>query len=132
MHINLYGSADENGNITFEKIPAVYFVDSQTVAVSEIAIKWTNPVHTQFGTLSSTLIDRSPINIEQQLVYIYQNEESNFTHIATRHLAHYKIQCLSLQSSVFKLHLSKSVKIEKIYIQLAVNAGVQRIHTKAI
>ena len=129
MHINLFGSADKAGNVNFD-LPPVYFVDNQTVAVSGVFIKWKEIVKNQHGLLTSSLVDRSPINPQQQLLYIYQNEESNFTHIAPRHLARYKIQCPSLQSSVFNLHLSREVEIEKIYIQLTIDAGVQRIHKK--
>jgi len=130
MYINLYGSADEAGNINFD-LPPVYFVDNQTVAVSGVFIKWEETVENQYGLLTSSLVDRSPINPQQQLLYIYQNNRSDFIHFAPTQLTHYKIQCPSLQSSVFKLHLSKQVKIEKIHIQLTINAGVQRIHKKA-
>ena len=138
MHVNLYGSALPDSQkpnlykIVFDPLPPVYFINNQTVAVTELFIQWKGEVTHLSGELSSSLIDKSTVNQKQQLIFVYQKKKSDFTYISPTQIAEYKIQCHSLQSSEFTLQLTKAVKIEKIYIQLKINEGVQRVNKKKI
>ena len=127
MIINLNGIV-KNDNIVFEECP-VYFSGDQNVHVKELFVKWKKPVKNVYGYIESSLIDRSTVNLHQQLLFFQQRKESNYMYYTPTHISEYKIQCSSLQSSVFKFHSSEKEKIEKIYLQLEIsNARVQRIN----
>ena len=119
MIINLKGQV-KNDDIIFEECP-VYFENNQFVHVNEIFIKWKKPCKNVYGFIESSLIDRSPVNLDQQLLFFHQRKESNYMYYTPTHLAKYKIQCSALHSSLFKLHLSVQEKIEKIYLQLEIS-----------
>ena len=124
MIINLMGTVDDT-NINFDLTP-VYFEKNQYVHVNEIAIQWKKPQQDVFGSISSTLVDLSPVNMDQQIIFFRQHYESNYLHYSPTHVAKYKIQCPSLQASVFNISLSEKHEIEKIYLQLEItNARVQ-------
>ena len=118
MIINLNGTVSDD-KIEFNLCP-VYFERQQFVQINELAIQWKIPVKSIHGIISSSLIDLSPINYQQQLLFFHQCELSKFFHYAPTHRAKYKIQCASLQASVFNIQLSEKQEIEKIYIQLEV------------
>ena len=123
MIINLKGQV-KNDDIIFEECP-VYFENNQFVHVNEMFIKWKKPCKNVYGFIESSLIDRSPVNLDQQLLFFHQRKESNYMYYTPTHPAKYKIQCSALHSSLFKLHLSAQEKIEKIYLQLEItNARV--------
>ena len=123
MIINLNGKVINN-DIIFEQCP-VYFDHNQQVHANELYIEWEKPCKNIHGYIETSLIDRSTVNLKQQLLFFHQRKESNYIYYTPTHLAKYKIQCSSLLSSVFKLHLSKQEKIEKIYLQLEItNARV--------
>ena len=124
MIINLNGTVTNN-EIVFEECP-VYFENNQYVHVNELFILWKNPVKNVVGYIESSLIDRSPVNLNQQLLFFQQRKESNYIFYTPTHLSKYKIQCSTLHSSLFKIHLLETEKIEKIYIQLEItNARIQ-------
>ena len=116
MIINLKGKV-EGEDIFFDECP-LYFQNNQFVHVNEVFIQWKKPCKDIFGFIESTMIDRSPVNIDQQLIFIHQIEESNYMYYSPTHIQQYKIQCSSLQSSLFKIHLNKPEKIVKINLQL--------------
>ena len=124
MIINLVGTVKDT-TIHFELTP-VYFEKNQFVHVNEIAIEWKNPQNQIYGSISSTLVDLSSINMDQQILFFHQNQESKFLHYAPTHIAKYNIQCPSLQASVFNITLSEKHEIEKIYLQIEItNARLQ-------
>ena len=124
MIINLNGIV-KNNEIVFDECP-VYFDNNQYVHVNELFIKWENTVKNVVGYIESSLIDRSPVNLNQQLLFFHQREESNYMFYTPTHFSKYKIQCSALHSSLFKIHLLEQEKIEKIYIQLEItNARIQ-------
>ena len=127
MIINLNGKV-KNNEIIFEDCP-VYFDNNQYVHVNELYIKWLKPCKNVVGYIESSLIDRSPVNLSQQLLFFQQRKESDYLFYTPTHLSKYKIQCSALHSSLFKIHLleqEKKEKIEKIYIQLEItNARLQ-------
>ena len=134
MLINLHSKKINNGEIEFD-LPTVYFNRNNTVYVTELFIKWKSSVSKIYGYISSSLIDKCPVNLDQQLLFFYHNKISHFTYWSPTQIHEYKIQCLALKSSVFKIVLSgkeekeekESEKItdniEKIYIQIKINGS---------
>ena len=123
MIINLEGKVINN-DITFNECP-VYFSQNQYVHVNEIFIEFETACKPLFGFIESSLIDRSTVNLKQQLLFFHHKEESNYMFYSPTQISKYKIQCQSILSSVFKLHLCRPEKIEKIYLQLEItNARV--------
>ena len=132
MIIDLYGTVVDN-EIQFTNLPAVYFGDRFTVSVTQMFIKLKKKYSNIYGTLCSTLVDRNPINPQQQLLFFNQNNVSYYIRASPTHLADYKIVCPSLDSSVFTLQLSKAAEIEKIYIQLKISdERIQWLNQKKI
>ena len=124
MIINLIGTV-ENTIINFDLTP-VYFEKNQYVHVNQIAIAWKKPQVEVFGTISSTLVDLSSVNLDQQIIFFHQHHQSKYLHYSPTHVAKYKIQCPSLQASVFNISLPEKHEIEKIYLQLEItNARIQ-------
>ena len=124
MIINLTGTVD-NTTINFQTTP-VYFEKNQYVQVNEIAIQWKQSQTEVHGTISSTLVDLSPVNLDQQIIFFHQHNQSKYLFYSPTHVAKYKIQCPSLQASVFNILLSEKHEIEKIYLQLEItNARLQ-------
>ena len=130
MLINLRGTV-QNDQIMFDLTP-LYFCSTHYVRVTEMAIIWHDKVKPLHGTITSTLIDKSPLNPSQQLVFFHQSERSNFIYYSPTHPAEYKIQCPSLHASVFNIQLSEKEEIREIYLQLEINARIQQINPKKI
>ena len=124
MIINLVGTVDEK-TINFDLTP-VYFEKNQYVNVNEIVIHWKKPQSEVFGAISSTLVDLSSVNLDQQIIFFHQHQKSKYLFYSPTHVAKYKIQCPSLQASVFNITLSEKHEIKKIYLQLEItNARLQ-------
>ena len=117
MIINLTGTVDKK-TINFYPTP-VYFEKNQYVHVNEIAIQWKQPQTEIHGTISSTLVDLSSVNLDQQIIFFHQHHLSQYLFYSPTHIAKYKIQS-SLQASVFTISLSEKHEIEKIYLQLEI------------
>ena len=130
MLINLRGTV-QNNEIIFDLTP-LYFSSNHYVRLTEMAITWEDKVKPLHGTITTTLIDKSPLNPTQQLLFFHQPDRSNFTFYSPTHPAEYKIQCPSLHSSVFNIQLSEKEQIREIYIQLEINARIQQINPKKI
>ena len=119
MLIDLWLTPKDN-NLTFD-YPPVTFHNRQKVSVSKLFIKWRRNVSNPAVILSSTLTDKSSLNPNQQLLFVYQKGKSQVLDFTPTHKLYYKIQCLELQSSQFKItniDNSELEKIDKIYIQL--------------
>lgn len=142
MLINLTGNVDEHGQIDFDDFPMVYFSQHDYVCLTHLFIRYERNVDNVNGYISSTLIDKSPINPRQELLFFYHKEKTEFFNHSPTHLAEYKIQCNNLQSSLFRFHLSEAdksfnfreKKIAKVYIQLKVesDAGFLRKNKKPV
>ena len=118
MIINLSGKV-QNNEVKFNLFP-LYFDNIQKIRALYISIEWEDIVGNVHGFLSSSLIDQSPMNEEQELIRFQNTNRSNYTFYAPVNPAVYKVQCNSLLSSVFQLHLSKQHKIREIRIQLEI------------
>ena len=132
MIINLVGSVDADGTIDFD-LPCIYFSLNQSVKVNQFFIYHQKSVREIHGYLSSTLIDKSPINQRQQIMFLYQPEKSRFFFYSPTHPEKYKIQTQNFSSAVFQLHLSEEEKKyvfsgrkkEKIYLQLEIESDAR-------
>ena len=113
-------------------LPKLYFNADDLVQVNEIGIHWAKPVSSPSTRLLCTLIDKGPLNLSQQLLFIPLSI-SNFTFYSPTHIQPYKIQRSELDSSQFLLESSEKVEIKKVYLQLYFsNARIQQIHSKSI
>lgn len=111
-------------------LPKLYFDPTQTVYANEVAIHWKSKTNST-ALLQTTLIDKSPLNTSQQLLFIFQRKESNFLYYSPTRIQEYKIQRAELQSSQFYLETSEKTNILKIYLQLHFSdARIQQINKK--
>ena len=118
MIINLTGKI-QNNEIKFNLFP-LYFENNQQIRALYIGIEWDGQVGDIHGFMSSSLIDQCPMNENQELIRFSNVNRSNYTFYAPANPAVYKVQCNSLFSSVFQLHLSKQHKIREIQLQLEI------------
>ena len=109
MLIHLQGQV-KNNKIVFD-LPPVRFRRGQNVAVAECGIEWSNTGR-YTGEITSTLVDKSPCNPKQQIFHINKQSGSNYTFTTPTPFLEYKIQCLDLESSVFKIHVYDKNKIK--------------------
>ena len=100
----------------FFDLPPLYFEHYQTVFVNEMYVKWKNRHKNVSIALQCTLIDKSPLNPMQQLLFAHQNYDSNFLFYSPTRPQEYKIQRSSLQSSQFTLVTSEKDDIQEVYI----------------
>ena len=129
MLINLYAQP-KNKNIEFT-LPSLYFKQGQKVCVTEICgilDPKREDKESSLYRLTSTLVDKSPANLHQELLFIHQSKHKNYFHITPTHKQWYKIQCLDLKSSQFNLiDIAKDQNLENlifVYLQLEVVDGV--------
>ena len=122
MLINLWLKPKKN-ELLFD-LPPTIFQRKQKVAISHIFIEWEKNIPHQPLLISSTLIDKSSCNPNQQLLFVYQKGNAKRLNYTPTHLEYYKIQCLELQASQFKIHYSDKSKLKEniaeIFIQLKV------------
>ena len=118
MILNLRGRV-VNNSIHFE-LPPLFFQRNHFVQFNYLFIKWSQAVGDLYGEITTSLIDRTPFNRFQEILLFSQIHKSNFLHFTPTHSAKYKIQCPSLQSSVFNISLSEKHEIQEIRIQLEI------------
>ena len=134
MLIHLEGKV-HNDVINFD-LPQLYFRQGQTVAVAEIGIDWCKTGRFS-GEITTSLVDKSPCNPKQQIYHINKASGSNYTFDTPTHFLEYKIQCLDLNASVFKINIydkdKKKIKnsIKGVYLTLIISdAGLQYINPR--
>ena len=118
MILNLRGKV-VNNSIHFE-LPPLFFQRNHFVQVNYLFIEWSKSVRDIHGEITTSLIDRTPFNLFQEILLFSQTQKSSFLHFTPTHSAKYKIQCPCLQSSVFNISLSEKHEIQEIRIQLEV------------
>ena len=129
MLINLY-AYPKNNKLEFD-LPSLYFKQDQQVCVTEIC-GILDPKRVDKDSslylLTSTLVDKSPTNLNQQLLFIHQSKHKNYFQITPTHKQYYKIQCLDFKSSQFNLiDIVKDENLENlifVHLQLEVIDGV--------
>ena len=112
MLIHLEGTIKDK--IAEFDLPQLYFKQGQTVAVTDVHFLLKPQVRHFHALITSSLVDKSPSNPKQQILNIYQKAESNYSSHTPTQLAEYKIQCLDLKSSVFKIEIFSYDKTGKI------------------
>ena len=103
MLIHLEGTVKDK--IAEFDLPQLYFKQGQTVAVTDVHFLLKPQVRHFHALITSSLVDKSPSNPKQQILNIYQKAESNYSSYTPTQFAEYKIQCLDLKSSVFKIEI---------------------------
>ena len=125
MLINLTGKM-VNNFIQFDLVNVDLIPDS-TVAITEVCIKYTESVKNVCGSISTSLIERSGLNPNQELIsFGHIGPVKNLLYTPTR-LSWYKIQLTDLKTSVFKIsHFEKdqNYKIDQIKIKLFIHEGI--------
>ena len=128
MLINLWLNPNNN-DLRFD-LPPVLFTEGQKICVSRLFIEWNLSVKLTPLILHSTLIEKSPTNPHQQLLFATPPQTNKrvfvFNYTPT-HKTYYKIQCLDLQSSEFELrdlNNNKISNIKRIFVQLEVDERV--------
>ena len=116
MLINLWKTETE-----FSGLPQIT-CRNHYVAVREIFIEWKRPAQNIVAVLSSSLVDKGPNNMYQQLHLIHQSNRSNYYHSTPTQPIWYKIQCFDLDSSVFEIQNldNTDLEIKRIFIQLEI------------
>ena len=129
MLINLY-AYPTNNKLEFN-LPSIYFKRGQQICVNEICGIFDPKREDKDSYLyrfTSTLVDKSPCNLNQELLFIHQSKHKNFFHITPTHKSYYKIQCMDLKSSQFNLFdITKDKNAENllfVYLQLEVIDGI--------
>ena len=112
MLINLWLKPKQN-QLLFD-LPPITFDPKQEICVTHLFIKWEKTVQNPAITISTSLIDKSISNPTQQLIFVYQKGNSKFLDFTPTQKAYYKIQCLDLQSSYFKIRNIDNTDLEKI------------------
>ena len=129
MLINIFGKY-KDGHLQFD-FPSYYFTQNSRICANKIFIIWNQKNKYNSLFLTSSLVEKSPTNPMQQLLFMYPKKTaSNYTFASPTHKNYYKIQCQDLQSSVFKIvDLEKNFDeslIKTVYIQLdIIDARVQ-------
>ena len=102
-----------NDEISFD-FPAIFFKQKSFVCLQSLVIKFKIPQNIFSGQISTTLIDRSPINPEQILTDFQSLVVSKNLCYQPTHLQYYKIQRMDLTSSEFSFKFRENTKFEDI------------------
>ena len=123
MIINLSGKVLSNGLVDFDEAP-VYFESPSFVAVTKVWIRLKSKQKEVSTSIMSSLINKSPTNPKQELIFFHHRENSRTFEYTPTHLISYKIQCHALHFSVFEIDCldenENQLKVEKVYLQLKV------------
>ena len=126
MLINLWGTVQDR-NIVFDSIPFVQ-LHGQMVGVKEILIEWETRRTSFIGMITSSLIEKSPINLHQELLIVPQEYPGIFLYYTPTHISYYKTRLNQLNSLVARIDtLEKELPpIKRIYLQLKlIDVGIQ-------
>ena len=126
MLINLWGTVQDR-NIVFDSIPFIQ-LHGQMVGVKEILIEWETRRTSFIGMITSSLIEKSPINLHQELLIVPQEYPGIFLYYTPTHISYYKTRLNQLNSLVVKIDtLEKELPpIKRIYLQLKlIDVGIQ-------
>ena len=116
-------------------LPQITFKDDEYIHVNEIAIFFKEPVKNLIGILETTLIEKTPMNSNQQLIYFKQLPKAINMLYSPTHISKYKIQRSSLDTAEFKLRFTDEVKIGEIYFQIEITdgkTGIQQICKRSL
>ena len=112
MLVRIKGKAINN-DLLFN-FPALFFEEKTYVSLQNLTIKFKISQTIVTGTVSTTLIDRSPINPEQVLADFQSHITSKTLSHQPTHLHYYKIQRMDLTSSEFSFKFRENIKLDEI------------------
>jgi len=127
MLVNLWGTV-QDGTVVFDSIPYVQ-LNGQMVGVKEVLIEWETRRNNFIGMISSSLIEKSPVNLHQELIVVPQEYPGIFLYYTPTHISYYISRLNQLNSLVVKIDtLEKELPpIKRIYIQLKfIDVGSQQ------
>ena len=127
MLVNLWGTV-QDGTVVFDSIPYVQ-LNGQMVGVKEVLIEWETRRNNFIGMISSSLIEKSPLNLHQELIVVPQEYPGIFLYYTPTHISYYISRLNQLNSLVVKIDtLEKELPpIKRIYIQLKlIDVGSQQ------
>ena len=126
MLINLWGTVEDR-NIVFDSIPFIQ-LHGQMVGVKEVLIQWETKRNNFIGMITTSLIEKSPINLYQELLIVPQEYPGIFLYYTPTHISYYKTRLNQLNSLVVQIDtLEKELPpIKRIYLQLKlIDVGIQ-------
>ena len=109
---------NSDGEISFDLTP-LYFSSNQFVQANQLFLQYDKKLSDVSGHITSTMIDRSSVNQNQELLFFHQSSKSRQLYFTPTHPAEYKIQSDNLQSCSFKLSLfedTEKIDFRKIHI----------------
>jgi len=95
------------------QIPSLFFENKSFVSLQQLIINFKTIQKSVSGRISTTLIDRSPINPDQVLAN-FQSSTTMDLYYQPNYLQYYKIQRMDLTSSEFNLKFRENIKIKEI------------------
>ena len=127
MLINLHGKVSNDNTIKFD-LPCVYLQSETYICATELCITFSKKVDSVTGNIFTSLVDKSALNPNQDLIFFTQREKSRILYFSPTHLSEYKIQGNCLTSSEFILYLNYTdnirenlkATVEDIYLQLSI------------
>ena len=126
MLINLWGTVQDR-TIVFDSIPYIQ-LNGQLVGIKEVLIEWETRRTNFIGMITSSLIEKSPVNLHQELLIVPQEYPGIFLYYTPTHISYYKTRLNQLNSLVVQIDtLEKELPpIKRIYLQLKlVDVGIQ-------
>ena len=102
-----------SGDKVHYQIPSIFFENKSFVSLQHLIIHFNTIQDSISGHISTTLIDRSPINPDQVLAN-FQTSTTMDLFYQPNYLQYYKIQRMDLTSSEFSLHFRENIKINEI------------------
>ena len=118
MLINLWGTVSDR-TILFDSMPYIQ-LQNHEIGVKEILIEWKIPRSSFIGMLTTSLIEKTPYNLHQELLLIPQEYSGKFLYFTPTQMSYYKTQLSQFNGSVFQIDtLEKELpSIKRIYLQL--------------
>ena len=95
------------------QIPSLFFENKSFVSLQHLLIHFNTLQKSVSGRISTTLIDRSPINPDQVLANFQSSTTMNL-YYQPNYLQYYKIQRMDLTSSEFSLKFRENIEIKEI------------------
>ena len=102
-----------SGDKVHYQIPSLFFENKSFVSLQHLIIHFNTIQDSISGRISTTLIDRSPINPDQVLAN-FQSTRTMDLYYQPNYLQYYKIQRMDLTSSEFNLHFRENIEIKEI------------------
>jgi len=101
MLVNLWGTV-QDGTVVFDSIPYVQ-LNGQMVGVKEVLIEWETRRNNFIGMITSSLIEKSPFNLHQELIVVPQEYPGIFLYYTPTHISYYISRLNQLNSLVVKI-----------------------------